>query len=71
MNTITNQINKITSNPVGAVVGGVAVWYGAKKFANVSNMYVLGLATIVGVIGGAMIQANMSKKGAPTAATTK
>ena len=66
--TITN----VTSNPMGAVIGGIAVFYGAKKFANVSNMYVLLGATVLGVIGGAMVQKSMKASSSkPTATTTK
>jgi hypothetical protein len=69
---MNKTISSVTSNPLGAIVGGVAVFYGAKRFANVSNTYVLIGATVLGIIGGAMaqksIQASMSK---PTAKTTK
>lgn len=69
---MNKTISSVTSNPMGAVVGGIAVFYGAKKFAKVSNTMVLIGATILGVIGGAMaektIKASTSK---PTAATTK
>lgn len=66
-----NQITKITSNPIGSVVGGVAFYYGAKKMGNVSNMYALIALTVVGVYVGAMAQAKFMPKGAPTASTVK
>ena len=57
---------------MGAVIGGIAVFYGAKKLANVSNTWVLVGATILGVIGGAMVQKSMSASASkPTASTTK
>jgi hypothetical protein len=65
-----NQIAKITANPIGSVVGGVAFYYGAKKM-NVSNMYALIALSVVGVYVGAMAQAKFMPKGAPTAATVK
>ena len=43
-----NQISMITSNPIGAVVGGVAFYYGAKKMGNISNMYAL---LAIGAVG--------------------
>ena len=63
-----NQIAKITSNPIGSVVGGVAFFYGAKKFGNISNMYALVGVSLLGVIVGAMAQAKFMPKGQPTAA---
>lgn len=71
MNVVRQQTAKITNNPLGAIVGGVAVFYGAKKFAKVSNYWLLGGLTIVGVIAGAMIQGSMKGKGQPTAADVK
>ena len=66
-----NQIAKITANPIGSVVGGVAFYYGAKRMGNVSNMYALIAIAAVGVYVGAMAQAKFMPKGAPTAATVK
>jgi hypothetical protein len=66
-----NQITKITANPIGSVVGGVAFYYGAKKMGNVSNTYALIALAVVGVYVGAMAQAKLMPKGAPTAATVK
>ena len=65
-----NQIAKITANPIGSVVGGVAFYYGAKKM-NVSNMYALIAIAVVGVYVGAMAQGKFMPKGAPTASTVK
>lgn len=64
------QIKKITSNPIGAVVGAGAFYFGAKKFAKVENTWALvGLAVVGGVVG-AMVQAKIkAKQGAPTAST--
>lgn len=66
-----NQISMITSNPIGAVVGGVAFYYGAKKMANISNMYALLAIGAVGLYVGAMLQTKLMPKGTPTATTTK
>lgn len=69
---MNKTISSVTSNPMGAVVGGIAVFYGAKKFAKVSNTMVLIGATILGVIGGAMAEKTIkASKSKPTAATTK
>jgi len=64
-----NQISKITANPIGSIAGGVAFYYGAKKFANISNMYVLAGVSLLGVVVGAMAQAKFMPKGQPTVAT--
>jgi len=66
-----NQITKITSNPIGALAGAAAFYFGAKKMANVSNMYALVGLAVVGAYVGAMAQAKFMPKGAPTAATVK
>jgi hypothetical protein len=69
---MNKTISNVTSNPMGAVVGGIAVFYGAKKFAGVSNTYVLIGATILGVLGGAMVQKSMKASASkPSATTTK
>jgi len=64
-----NQISKITGNPLGAVVGGVAFYYGAKKLGKVENMYILIGLSIVGAIAGASMIPNLLSKGAPTITT--
>ena len=57
---------------MGAIAGGVLVFWVAKKYGNVSNMWMLGVATLVGVVGGAMVQSSMKAKASvPTATTTK
>lgn len=62
----------VMANPVGAIVGGVAFWWGSHKYANVSNMYARIALTAVGVYVGAMAQkqvsAMMSK---PTSSSVK
>lgn len=69
---MNKQISTITSNPIGAVVGGLAAFYGAKKFASVSNKWALGAIAVAGIVAGAMVQAKVSAKvGAPNKATIK
>jgi outer membrane lipoprotein SlyB len=64
------QVSKITGNPIGAIAGGVAVFFAAKKFGKVENKWALGALAIVGVVAGAMIQGKMkAKAGVPTAQT--
>jgi len=67
MNVVRKETAKITNNPIGAIVGGVAVFYGAKKFASVSNPWLLGALALVGVIAGARVQSSLKSKGQPTA----
>ena len=71
MNVVRQQTAKITNNPLGAIVGGVVVYFGSKKYANVSNPWMLAGLTLVGVVAGAMIQSSMKTKGQPTAADVK
>lgn len=64
------QVSKITGNPIGAIAGGVAVFFAAKKLGKVENKWALGALAIVGVVAGAMIQGKMkAKAGVPTAQT--
>lgn len=72
METINNQFKKITVNPIGAIAGGVLLFWAAKKYANVSNKWYLAGVSLAGALIGANVQANViAKKGAPTAATVK
>lgn len=67
-----DQLKKVTSNPVGAVVGGVAFYYGAKKMANVQNNIALIAIAVIGAYAGATVQSNMKAKASvPTQATVK
>ena len=77
MNTlkVKETVTKVTTNAMGGVIGGVAGYMVAKKVIKTEKMWLLAVVTVVGVIGGAMVQAKMkAKKGVPTAntlATTK
>jgi hypothetical protein len=71
MNVIRQQTAKITNNPLGAIVGGVAFYFGSKKYAKVSNPWLLGGLAVVGVVVGAMTQDKLKSKGQPTAQTIK
>jgi hypothetical protein len=69
---MNKTISDVKNNPLGAIAGGIAVFYGAKKFAKVSNTYVLLGATILGIIGGAIAQKSIkASSSVPTAKTTK
>lgn len=66
------NVAKVTSNPIGAVVGGVAVFFAAKKLGKVQNKWALIGLTAVGVIAGALAQnAIKAKKSQPTVAEVK
>ena len=66
------QMAKVTNNPIGSIVGGVAGYYVAKKMANVSNMWAIAGITILGVVLGANAQSMMkAQSGTPTAQMTK
>lgn len=72
MTTVKEQMSKVTANVPGAIVGGVAVFYAAKKFGKVSNKWALSGAALLGILAGAMVQAKMkARKGVPTASTIK
>jgi hypothetical protein len=62
----------VMQNPIGAIVGGVALYWASHKYAGVSNTYArIGLAVVglyVGAYAQKQVSAMMSK---PTATTTK
>ena len=70
--TIKNQVTKVTSNLIGSAIGGVAVFYGAKKYAKVHNVWGLTALTLVGVLAGAWGQSKIkAAKSQPTSTTVK
>lgn len=72
MATMKENVAKVTNNPIGAVVGGVAVFYAAKKLGKVSNKWALIGLTLAGVVAGALAQSAMkAKKSQPTTAEVK
>jgi len=65
-----NVVSKVTSNPIGAVAGAAAGFFGAKKLGGIHNMWALAGAAIAGAVGGAYMQSAIkAEKGAPTAAS--
>lgn len=69
---IQNITQKVKSNWIGAVLGGGAAFYVAKKHANISKGWHLALAVVVGVAVGVGVEGMISaKKSAPTAETVK
>lgn len=68
MNTINAQISKMTSNPIGSVVGlGVGYWV-AKNYMP-SQTWITVVVTILGGIAGANVASGMGRKGVPTTST--
>lgn len=69
MNVIRQQTARVTNNPVGALVGGVAGFYLAKKVCKQDMKYrnlCIIAGVVVGAIVGAMVQNKMKSKGAPS-----
>jgi len=65
-----NLTNAVKNNAIGAVVGGVAGFYVAKKRFNVTHKWHLALATAVGVAVGVFAQGKIAAKSSvPTAGT--
>lgn len=62
METIKVQFNKLTNNPIGAIAGGYAAFWLAKRYGKVSNNWALAGLGLVGAIAGAMVQSNMKAK---------
>lgn len=70
MGAIKENVAKIKNNPIGAIAGGIALFFAAKKLAKVENKYALAGIAVVGVVVGAMVQSKMkAKNSAPTTQT--
>ena len=59
--TIKSVAETVKTNFVGALVGGVALYYGAKKM-KVENKYAHWGLVVVGAIAGAMAQSKWASK---------
>ena len=71
MGTIKETINKTGRNLPGAIVGGVAGYFVAKKAIKTEKKWVYAVSIIVGAVVGATLQAKFMpslSKGMPTAA---
>jgi len=62
--TIKSTVGSLKENPIGLIVGGVALYFGAKKLMKVENKYALIGIVLAGAIAGAMIQSKMKSKAA-------
>ena len=72
MAIIKTNVNKIKNNPIGAVAGAAAMFFGAKKYAKIQNNYVLVGLAIVGAIAGANASFYFkTRANAPKASDTK
>lgn len=68
--TVKGTIDSITSSPIGAIVGGAALYFGAKKFLKVENRCALIGLALVGVVAGAMAQSKIKSKASVKPAIT-
>lgn len=67
---VNQTISRLTSNPIGTIVGAYAGYYVAKKLVNTQQMWMTVAIAIVGGVVGAGVQAKMgAKSGTPTAVT--
>ncbi len=60
--TIKSIGGSLKENPIGAIVGGVALYFAAKKVMKVEHKYALVGFAVVGVIAGSIIQSKMKSK---------
>ncbi len=69
MNKITASIK---NNLPGALIGGAAAFLGAKKFAGIKNIWILGGIAVAGALAGSAVQAKIkAHSSVPTKATVK
>jgi hypothetical protein len=62
MEIVKNTTAKIKANPISSLVGVVAGFYLAKKYAPTSKWYVKGAIALVGGIAGAMTSSYIASK---------
>ena len=62
-NLVSKTTGKVTGNPVGAVAGGVLVWWASKKYMGVEKMWMRAGLALVGVVAGAYAQSAIKAKG--------
>ena len=66
---IKSTVGHVTSNPIGAVAGGLAGYFGASKIG-ITNTYAHWGLVVVGIFAGAFVQGKISAHAsAPKAAT--
>jgi len=71
-NIISTSTAKVKNNYLGAVAGGVLVWWASKKYMAVDKMWVRAGLTLVGVVAGAYAQSSIAAKlSTPKAGDTK
>ncbi len=56
METIKSIGKGLISSPIGAITGGVAGYYAAKKWGNVSNKWAVMGCALVGALVGAAVE---------------
>jgi len=67
MVSIKENVAKVKANFIGAGLGAVTFYLGAKKYGKVSNKYALIGLSVAGLVVGAIAQQKfVAKKGAPT-----
>ena len=62
METINKGVAKVTGNPIGAIAGGIVLFWAAKKYANVSKTWQLAGVAVIGVLVGATVQGMVKAK---------
>ena len=55
-----NITSTVMANPIGAVAGGAAFWWGSHKYMGVNNMWARIAVTAVGVYVGSLAQKQVS-----------
>lgn len=69
---VNKAVSTVKSNMIGALVGGVAGFYTAKKAIKTEKKWAIALSVLVGAVAGAMVQSKIGAKAStPTATTVK
>jgi len=72
MAILTKSVAKVKNNPIGAVAGGVLVWWASKKYMGVEKMWLRATLAIVGAYAGAVAQGTIkAKSSAPKGSDVK
>jgi hypothetical protein len=71
MEAINKVVSTLKNSPIGAVVGGIAIFYAAKKYGKLENKWALGAIAVAGALIGSTVEYKVKAKLAKPAIAAK